>query len=82
MLLVKAAPPEAAHIVCITDKLHIHTTQLSMASLVVETDLMFWGNYLMLGRGDKPEGGVSVVEDDGSSCSGGLPLLLITLMTY
>lgn len=39
-------------------------------------------NYLLLQLGDRSEGGVSVVEDDGSFSSGGLLLLLITLMTH
>lgn len=67
---------------CVGDKLHNRTTELPVASLVVETDLMFGGNYLMLGCRDKPEDGVRVVEDHNSCCSGGLLLLLITLMTY
>lgn len=50
-----------------------------MVPLVVETDLMFGNNYLMLACGDKPEGGVIV--EDNNSCSPG-ELLLITPMTY
>lgn len=70
---------------CGTDKLHTvstHTAELSVVPLVaVETHLMFRDNYLMLGCGDKPEGGVSV--EDHNSCSpGGILLLLINLMTY
>lgn len=38
-------------------------------------------NYLMLGCGDKPEGGISV-EDVNSFGPGGLLLLFITAMMY
>lgn len=52
-----------------------------MDLLVVETDLMFRDNYLILGCRDKPEDGVSG-QDNNSRNPGGLVLLLITLMTY
>lgn len=55
---------------------HEPTLQISMVP-----DLMFGDNYLMIGCVDKPEGGISV-GDDNSSSPGGLVLLLITIMTY